>query len=1396
MATVTLQPGPEGLDNSIYQANANANYGANVNILTGQVFGNVYRGMIKFDLSSLPSGVSIVSAILELNCSSAEQTAAWNVSAHRALTQWFEGNATGTPPTGDGSTWNHRNANGSAAWSGGAGGGAGSDYASTPTATAAVTTINNWYSWDVTADVAAFAAGSAANHGWWLIGQNSNGSYKAFKSSDDNLGPTLRPKLTVTYTDANVAGGAAGQAAVAGYVVGARYAVGDAAGQAVTGGFLFSLGMLFGSAAGQATVAGYLVGANRMEGGAAGQAVAAGRLIHIEWAEGGAAGQATVAGLGKTVTWAQGAVQGAAAVDGVMWGWARRVKQAVAEYADPLLYLTDGEERLDLLGGEAGLRVCSWRPAVAQHKNGGIFSESPLSDGRRMIMRRFANAIEVMELTGRAKDQDQLIGLASDLLQWLERAVDYWAGRAGVKPVWLVSKAAYESNPRYALVHTYSIPELEDPYRPPFFHGRREAPESHRLTLRLERGHWQDRGPGGGDCVPLSSMRNWTVADWTKIEQENGGGGGGDGGSGITGDIYSLIQAANGNLLAGTNDAAKIWVSSDDGDTWSLLATLGSGADTVHDMTLDSAGRVFAAAAGSAGAAGIWRSTDHGASWTRVKTHPNNLGYTGVAYIPANFTLVACGFAVTSSSNITGSAGLDGSVWSDAWVPQYWQNMKAAAADDYPFLKTAPPGKSPVGPEAFVGSDGFYTVALRVTRSGLGVSATPLASGAMGNGGLDMTAFAVRRGDGFIDTRALWAVRAAGNVADTEIWQWPDPAAGGFPAADRFGRIATVLGHEFTCLYTDRTPDYNAAERTIWAGGNGLILVSLNSGYTWTQATDAPSGAIRAFVRTAAGRLVAAGDAGEVFIFGGQSGAGALGGVTSETGGSRIISAQPTGVIETCAEATRVANKSSYANLTHVLAWDGAGFSNLQFDTDPPYAFLGDPPATGRACYFGCRSDQDNVPAGPFSSLCFDLSREAENVTVLWEYWDGAAWATLAVQDNSTGFRVLGPVSVHWAIPADWTPTAVNGITGYWVRVRVTALTGAATGPIHYPDNEDGALREDRFIYAASLPFVEVKHGEIAGDIPALCQILWRNQADGGAEPALPAHRLVMGLRSIERGGLFDAYLNLSDRQVPFGLTLADLEPEGGFESSLRAPTGRRYSVSYAGGGSLGAWRDLVRLSLSTTIARDYYGDFRLFLRCAVPGGAPDDWRFRVAVRFGSGGQAAFTGAPFAAPPDVDFLLLDLGTLRIPNVSLGVDLIADEMSLTVQGLAASAGVAAKLYDLILIPTDEWAGDFLHINRDAATPSQIGGGGYLDVDSITNPKTGLMAHNRAQGGLIRASYQNIANGDAMLQTGASQRLWFLAAAYEFSHDAWRAEPEIVGSVRVNRVQRYLGLRGRR
>lgn len=855
----------------------------------------------------------------------------------------------------------------------------------------------------------------------------------------------------------------------------------------------------------------------------------------------------------------------------------------------------------------------------------------------------------------------------------------------------------------------------------------------------------------------------------------------------ILGDVKALIQANDGTVYAGTNNAARLYRSSDNGQTWVSIGPLGSGSDSLNAFAkVSSNGVLLAAVSGSAAGQGIWRSTNNGALWTKVKSHPSGAGngYYDITAIQGASHIVAVGAPTAFPFSPIIISHDQGVTWSDVSVSNYNQPHIAVSAYQEGILSSAYPNEPYGAVFAFYGLDTFYTA-----QGGVGITGNAVlfgtVGGGAGNGGLDMVSFLYNDTLGRFYRKAIWAVKSAANVANTEIWQWPATPTGPY----QFAKIATIPSENFHGLYVDPTPTASAAQRTLWAGGNGTIYISTNSGLTWAVATTAPVGQVYSFVRTSSGVLISGGAAGEIFLFsgtgsegGGGTGGGGTGGgggtVTPPTAG--LATTRILGQEATCENSVFIANKTTFSNITHLFYYNGSVYTTLQYASDPPYDFLGTSAAVGRIAYFGSKTNDVNVPGGPFSSLVFDISQEAKNITVVWEYWNGSAWATLTAQDNTDQFRNLGVNSIEWTIPSAWATTSVNSVTGYWIRARTSAVSTSSQTP----------RQDNRFVYATVLPYVEISGDEVQGDLPALARIRLTNQSSFGLE------RVICGLRRLNRGSNFNAFINVSDTQAPFGITLSKGSEAGvAWQDDKAAPTGRSLIASYSSSGDLNKWNDLAVITLSTSISKEFYGYYRAMLRVFYNNALGQGWNLRLQLRIGSGGAKSTTDPVYPTALS-QYEVLDFKNLIISN-KLAASMngsISDQLQIAIQGYNISTLKPITIYDLILIPTDEWALDAIVPEFLSSGSAFISPNNVLDIDSIGNPKVSISVANRNSNGLIVNQYQAINSGPVILQKSVDQRFWFFSMYYDDTF--WKAYPEILNSVQVDKQQQYLGFRGRK
>lgn len=100
-------------------------------------------------------------------------------------------------------------------------------------------------------------------------------------------------------------------------------------------------------------------------------------------------------------------------------------------------------------------------------------------------------------------------------------------------------------------------------------------------------------------------------------------------------------------------------------------------------------------------------------------------------------------------------------------------------------------------------------------------------------------------------------------------------------------------------------------------------------------------------------------------------------------------------------------------------------------------------PAIGDAYYFG--SD------GMFDILTINIGQQgAWTGTYTWEYWNGSDWAVpVWLNDASTGFTAgVGNYDITFPCPTNWQSNSIDGISAYWLRMRVTAYSAIVTQPL------------------------------------------------------------------------------------------------------------------------------------------------------------------------------------------------------------------------------------------------------------------------------------------------------------------------------------------------------------
>lgn len=533
---------------------------------------------------------------------------------------------------------------------------------------------------------------------------------------------------------------------------------------------------------------------------------------------------------------------------------------------------------------------------------------------------------------------------------------------------------------------------------------------------------------------------------------------------------------------------------------------------------------------------------------------------------------------------------------------------------------------------------------------------------------------------------------------------------------------------------------FQAADGTIYCCEDDYVRISVDDGLTWKTVYTVTGGSqSRAGMQTAAGTILVEDDD-----------------IARKANSVATLGASQAG----CDDRTFIVNKQNVANVTHIYIDDGGAFSANLFPLALPTTLLPAVPAVNDALYIGSRTAIIN--SGLFTSLVFDLSSIVTfdtSYTILPEYYTGAAWATLTLQDGTNPgdgvFRNFGVNSMHWAPPANWATVAVNGVTGYWVRFRVSALVGTMTPPV----------QQNRDIYSVVNSWVEAAATAVVGELPALTRLKLNNRSDkdgvlGSGLPQLFANRLQAGLRSYDRGSQFQAFINISDVQNPTGITIS-VGTNTAFANDVQAPTGR-CAVYNPGGAEAMATR--ATIVFGPTIASHFFGAFHAALRVQRTSDVYTTFLVRLQIVSGSGGVQTTTSAKYVLST-TQFEVLDFGLINIPaGQQLNATDYGDTSEIRIQVSAVNGTPNLNLYDLSLIPVDESFVD--GFDNALEIDSEVGASGNVrklwDADSVTSPKVPLSVAVRAVGSELKtAQYVHSSAGALIMQTGEQQRWHFFA-----------------------------------
>lgn len=165
------------------------------------------------------------------------------------------------------------------------------------------------------------------------------------------------------------------------------------------------------------------------------------------------------------------------------------------------LRITDGTTIINIVpdNDKGGYNLLEWTPSAPEELE--IWNNAPYSDGRRLAIKKYGNALSSFLLHITGDTADNVINQAQDLRRLLQKGVEYWSTSWQNSPVWLEARGNCETNTRYAYVLNFSAPHDDDPYIAP----TGTSPSAFEaFDLIIEHSKWMDGLPG--TCLSVDNI--------------------------------------------------------------------------------------------------------------------------------------------------------------------------------------------------------------------------------------------------------------------------------------------------------------------------------------------------------------------------------------------------------------------------------------------------------------------------------------------------------------------------------------------------------------------------------------------------------------------------------------------------------------------------------------------------------------------------------------------------------------------------------------------------------------------------------------------------------------------------------------------------------------------------
>lgn len=253
------------------------------------------------------------------------------------------------------------------------------------------------------------------------------------------------------------------------------------------------------------------------------------------------------------------------------------------------------------------------------------------------------------------------------------------------------------------------------------------------------------------------------------------------------------------------------------------------------------------------------------------------------------------------------------------------------------------------------------------------------------------------------------------------------------------------------------------------------------------------------------------------------------------------------------------------------------------------FDFFANSPSVNDAIYFSYMSYNPFRGTGCWHNLTINVGTARTNSGVgIWEYWNGSAWTTLTVTDNTNGFTNTGDNTVLFSIPTDWKERVLTGSSYtsniYLVRYRLSDVTGIVEGGANTTTKV--RVNSNTVVitgYSSSTPcgLLDIYNADIAGGWGIVTK-------DSPTSSDVSTRYLINANLEIGDYGTTPSYFKDTDKDIRFcgqiintsqgfftlGTTFSGTylgNPTDGCYLNTRCPsTGRLYSISlgYSGSGT------------------------------------------------------------------------------------------------------------------------------------------------------------------------------------------------------------------------------------